>query len=41
VPVITQNDLLAELERLAFEAKRLVSEVGKPEEKQRLLDTFL
>lgn len=39
--VITQNDLLAELERLAFEAKRLVSEAGKPEDKQSLLDASL
>lgn len=39
--VIPKKDLLAELERLAYEAKRLVSEVGKPEEKQSLLDASL
>jgi hypothetical protein len=41
VSVISKNDLLAELERLSGEAKRLVSEVGKPEEKQSLLDASL
>lgn len=39
--VIPKKDLLAELERFAYEAKRLVSEVGKPEEKQSLLDASL
>lgn len=38
---ITKADLLAELERLAYEAKRLVSEVSKPEDKQGLLDASL
>lgn len=38
---ITKADLLAELERLANEAERLVSEVSKPEDKQGLLDTSL
>jgi len=41
VSVITKDDLLAELERLSSEARRLVSEVSKPEEKQGLLDPSL
>lgn len=39
--VITQKDLLAELERPSGEARRLVTEVGKPEDKQGLLDVSL
>ena len=39
--VIAKSDLLAELERLSQEAKALVAKVGKPEEKQQLLDASL